>query len=532
MQYVIPNLFKDCTNLTSVTLSKNTQWICTNAFNGCVKLASITIPAGITGSGEHYGIQAGAFTDCNSGFTITYQGTKEQWGKVRRPDKSTSATKWHDGTLEDGDTDGSVACTNGKCGFDYEPIYPVSSLTEAPTSGTYTLSTLDELKQIRTWVGTAPRSTLENVTFKLTDDIDTQGEQITIGYFQYSSFGSNTEYAFSGTLDGDGHKITNTIPETSSNYKYSALFYYVKGGTIKNLTVAGTSNRGSIIGILKEGTVENCVSETNITISSSDSINSTGEVYVGGIVSSISRPSNGSSVIKNCVNKGNITIDRGGSIRAGGIAGDCWDSSIIIDRCINKGNISVSKPIYGLGGIVGQLCEYTAISNCKNVGTIITTTTSANSVGGIAGYLNNGNDASATNKMVLNCCNNGDVNSGSESSGLFGNLSKKPHLKNNCNSGTSYYGFSSKIADSFSSIEWITNNYCMDGSYTSGNIVNYSGSVTIGSQNVTTSSDSQTTKNSLNNWASTNSSDSLQFASWKLNAVGKPELDLGELDNK
>ena len=35
---------------------------------------------------------------------------------------------------------------------------------------------------------------------------------------------------------------------------------------------------------------------------------------------------------------------------------------------------------------------------------------------------------------------------------------------------------------------------------------------------------------SLNNWATTNSTSSLPYASWKLNADGKPELDLGEMD--
>jgi hypothetical protein len=97
-----------------------------------------------------------------------------------------------------------------------EPELPenaIGRLTEAPTSGTYSLSTLNELKQIRDWVKGTGHPTLENVTIELEADIDTGGEQITIGHYKSGA----TNYAFKGTLDGKGHKITNTITTTSSD---------------------------------------------------------------------------------------------------------------------------------------------------------------------------------------------------------------------------------------------------------------------------------------------------------------------------
>jgi len=51
-------MFRDLSNLTSLTLPKSINYIGSNAFNGCTKLTSILIPAGVTT------INAGAFSDC------------------------------------------------------------------------------------------------------------------------------------------------------------------------------------------------------------------------------------------------------------------------------------------------------------------------------------------------------------------------------------------------------------------------------------------------------------------------------------
>ena len=259
-------------------------------------------------------------------------------------------------------------------------------------------------------------------------------------------------------------------------------------------------------------------------------------MIIGGIVAYADRVS-GSNIIKNCINKGDITVEVNSNTVAGGIIGEFWNSTGQIDRCINKGNITIKK-VSALGGIVAKLAEYKSISNCNNIGTI-TNTDGSSRVGGIAGAINNGNEASETEDMILNCCNLGVVNSsGSTGSGLLGYFPTKPHIKNNCNSGSSYYGFASNIDRTgtfrLTSVDWINDNYCMEGSYRSGKIVNYSGSIEFTESNVKTFTSSQADDiiASLNNWATTNSTDSLQFASWNKNAEGKPELDLGELDSK
>ena len=129
MTYVCHHLFNGCSSLSSVTLSPNTQYIGEDAFNGCQNLASISIPVGITGPSDPddlHGIDTGAFDGCKSGFAISYDGTKEQWSNVMR-----SSGAWHDGGVEDSADDGSVTCSDGKCGFDYRNPLTVPLTLEA-----------------------------------------------------------------------------------------------------------------------------------------------------------------------------------------------------------------------------------------------------------------------------------------------------------------------------------------------------------------------------------------------------------------
>ena len=102
-------LFEGCRGLTKVELSSNVKLLMKNAFKGCSSLARISLPAKICESDDPddpRGIQAGAFDGCRSLATVTYQGTKDQWGSVVRPATET----WHNevpasyATCSDGQT--------------------------------------------------------------------------------------------------------------------------------------------------------------------------------------------------------------------------------------------------------------------------------------------------------------------------------------------------------------------------------------------------------------------------------------------
>ena len=119
IEYVLPSLFEGCQSLSSVTLSANTQVIMQDAFKGCSSLAAIALPEKIcepNAPDDPHGIQEGAFVGCAAGFRIDFAGTKEQWSAVNRPDQTTNP--WHDGPVEDSADDGSVTCSDGKCGLD------------------------------------------------------------------------------------------------------------------------------------------------------------------------------------------------------------------------------------------------------------------------------------------------------------------------------------------------------------------------------------------------------------------------------
>ena len=118
IEFILPSLFEGCVSLESVSMSSNTEFIMQNGFKNCESLASIDIPKYVAGSSAYHGIQEGAFVGCAENFKINFAGTKTQWGAVQRPDQDTAP--WHPGSKEAGADDGSVQCSDGKCGFDYK----------------------------------------------------------------------------------------------------------------------------------------------------------------------------------------------------------------------------------------------------------------------------------------------------------------------------------------------------------------------------------------------------------------------------
>ena len=221
----------------------------------------------------------------------------------------------------------------------------------------------------------------------LCNDIDLDNENWTpIG----KSSGYYSTYPYKGQFDGQGYEIKNLkIDSTSSD---QALFGYVNGGTVKNLTVSGSVKGGdSTAGIIGElaGTslVEKCMNKATVN----------GGNAVGGIVGKIS--SSSEKAIQYCVNEGPIT----GANQVGGIVGYAY-YTVTVDQCYNRGAIeaTVSKA----GGIVGHMDDGSAkFFNCYTTGTV-TGKDSAAVVGKkSSGTITNcyyldalGNDSNATSK--------------------------------------------------------------------------------------------------------------------------------------
>ena len=544
-------LFEGCSGLTKIELTDSVKLLMPNAFKGCTALASITLPKNVSGSGDDHGIMAGAFVDCKSGFKINYAGTREQWGKTAR------GSAWHDGPEEPEETSGSVTCTDGKCGFDWVVIaYPdVMELPDGtvPTAADYpqlAISSAEGFDRLASWSQT---SALAGIEFTLLNNV-TVSDNLLIKQFR-------------GTFDGNGKSITQnfTLSDTSSSSVYTALnnslysntkalFWSIeKDATIKNLTVKGSATRAGLVANMFGGTIEDCVSEVDISDSKYWYAN------LGGFVSSI----RGSDVaiIKNCVFKGTInTTNPGGSYsgsgtdEAGGIAASVDNDKAIIDSCINKGVVGYSaanggKDISRAGGIVGYTDSKVIIRNCKNMGTVC-------GDGYTAGIVSFTDSCS-----VINCSNVGVLakynDSSEKTSGLFGTVFAEttairwPTLKNNCNVGDadvafiSYFRVDGNNTYDKPDTSYMAGNYSIFGAapkpteyvseksdkFTAWTDLSFDTAIIDGFTSSET--DYETTRSSLNGWVSSANAaaGSTLYKSWKLGSKG-PELDLGALENK
>lgn len=197
-------------------------------------------------------------------------------------------------------------------------------------------------------------------SYKLTADIE--NVQTTIG---------NSSTPFTGQFDGDGHSITFDITDAPN---YTGLFGYARGAVIQNVIAKGTMNvqygwTAGIVAKAESSTITNCGSEVNIISAGS-----------------------------------NMTC-------FAGIAG--YAKNTTITDCYNSGNIS--GKIKNAAGIAGQTNTSVNIENCYNVGTITTTATSAQRVGGVVGY---GQVSSGQTGKIYNCYNSGVI-TGSGQVGSF-----------------------------------------------------------------------------------------------------------------
>lgn len=294
---------------------------------------------------------------------------------------------------------------------------------------TYEIATLAQLEEFRNNVNNG--NSYEGAYVKLTADIELQSTSwMPIGYAKDKS----TIYAFKGTFDGNGKTISGLNLEYSgtTHYEkdYKGLFGIVSGGTVKNLTVAGTIEAstsayvGGIIGYAKDAVIENCINKCDISAVSS----------LGGIVGY----AGGSVKIKKCINEGKISASNSS---AGGIVGYVALQTEITD-CENGGAVSAAKN--NAGGIVGFVKEkedadkYLTVTNCLNKGAV-----SANAFcGGIVGA--NGSSKNVTNSYYPETCisaNAQNVNTlGTAVALLISNLDELKEFRKNVNNGNSYEG--------------------------------------------------------------------------------------------
>ena len=272
----------------------------------------------------------------------------------------------------------------------------------------YLISSAEELAWLAQEVN-AGRGASYNAV--LCNDIDLKNEE-------WTPIGKNSSYAYKDTFDGGGYTISGL--KIDSTAQYQALFGYVKGGTIKNLTVVGsvTSSNKYTAGIVAYGspvTVKSCTNKVSVTATAKgnaagvvsyasadsevmDCINSGTIIGCGDFVGGIVGAGSGIKTISNCFNHGSVTNNGkpgGYAYCTGGIAGNVSSSSSTVIRCGNTG--AVTSTIKRTGGVVGGAAG--TISACFNTGTV----TGIYGVGGVAG------GASTKDVKITDCYNTGAV---------------------------------------------------------------------------------------------------------------------------
>lgn len=190
---------------------------------------------------------------------------------------------------------------------------------------------------------------------------------------------------FSGTLNGNGHTI--------SNIKYTLFGTLAKKSAVRNLVMdAELTGTGVILASNVYGMVDSCVTQGSIV--------NTGETAYN--IGSFANYNYG--IIKNCTNKADITqvVDSGAYKSVAGFVASNYGA--IIDS-VNSGNISSSASY--TGGIAGgYYISYTrtngVIINCKNTGNISSSYDNLNL--GCVGGIKADNES-----LIYGCVNEGMV---------------------------------------------------------------------------------------------------------------------------
>lgn len=187
--------------------------------------------------------------------------------------------------------------------------------------------------------------------------------------------GTDSDNAFSGNFDGNGHSIIGMRIDGQSG-RFAGLFGY-STGKIANVKIVAANiqsqsvHTGALVGYVKQGYIE------NIAIINSSVSQKYFSANYGGVVGCAID----NSVISNCYISGTVKYigdNSGGynSIKGGGIVGYIY-KGCIVENCYNNavvGNSSYSE-FASAGGIVGDtkdndgydFVEFCTIKNCVNL---------------------------------------------------------------------------------------------------------------------------------------------------------------------
>jgi hypothetical protein len=185
---------------------------------------------------------------------------------------------------------------------------------------------------------------------------------------------------FSGTFLGNGKTLTVSISSsatgTGTNEQGVAPFHYIKGATIKDLTVTGTIASASyytagIVGFAHgSNLIEGCTVAATLNISNN---------YAGGI---IGHAMNSITTVKDCFFNGTFNGVSGSRINIGAIWGWCNSAIGVLQNCWEKGTYNNITSMHPMGLMAAATTGTVTTTSCLYVNQQIGTPTNANTIVG------------------------------------------------------------------------------------------------------------------------------------------------------
>jgi hypothetical protein len=254
--------------------------------------------------------------------------------------------------------------------------------------------------------------------YYLTQDIDASA---TSGWNGGAGFVPIT--SFTGTLDGNGYKITGMYQNRND---LGGLFYVMESGSVvKDLTLEDCvilGNSGGCFAGYVTPTNADHVKIYNCHVTGTSSMSAFAGVAgmgdAGGFVGLVSCNSTDEiAYFYDCTTNATVDFDGGHTDNSldefGGFAGTAGGGTYVFNNCRATGNVDVVSANNGGGGeVVGGFIGYSggaggSFTDCAATGDV----TSENSVGGFAGQISNG--------ICTRCSARGNVVGTDESSGTY-----------------------------------------------------------------------------------------------------------------
>ena len=223
-----------------------------------------------------------------------------------------------------------VLLTAAMLALTFAPITAYAAIDGDGSSGDpYVVETAQDLADIAAGINGGSQ-TYRTAHIRLYADLDLSG------YANWAAIGNNSGNAFSGTFDGNGHKISGlTVNDAGVSTK--GLFGYVNGGTIKNLglenvNVVGGDYSGGLAANVTDGTITTCYVTGSVR----------GAGYTGGMIGYLIS----NSIVKDCYSTVNMNATTG---QVGGLVGYMNGGSV--SYCYTTGSVSTTGG--SAAGIVG-----------------------------------------------------------------------------------------------------------------------------------------------------------------------------------